>query len=295
MTIEQKQNVVGMTPLVGLDRLLGDSSCRILVKLEGHNPSGSAKDRIVHNMLQQAEDRGEISPGDALVEATSGNTGIALAMVATKKGYRVILVVPDEISAEMRITMTAFGAELMPVSGPSVMERARDLAKELEQQGVGRVLDQFANEDNPAAHYQSTGPEIWKDSDGAVTHFISCMGTTGTIVGVARHLKEQNPEIQVIGVQPVEGCQIAGMRNWSPQYLPTIYDPDLIDDVVEISPELAGETVRRLAQEEGIFAGISSGAAVAAALRVCRRVENAVIATIACDRGERYLSTGLYD
>ena len=195
----------------------------------------------------------------------------------------------------MRITMTAFGAELMPVSGRSVMERARDLAKELEQQGVGRVLDQFANEDNPAAHYQSTGPEIWKDSDGAVTHFISCMGTTGTIVGVARHLKEQNPEIQVIGVQPVEGCQIAGMRNWSPQYLPTIYDPDLIDDVVEISPELAGETVRKLAQEEGIFAGISSGAAVAAALRVCRRVENAVIATIACDRGERYLSTGLYD
>jgi cysteine synthase B len=246
-------------------------------------------------MLQQAENRGEISPGDTLVEATSGNTGIALAMAATKKGYRVILVVPEEISSEMRIAMVAFGAELMPVSSPSVMERARDLAKELEQQGVGRVLDQFTNEDNPGAHYQSTGPEIWKDSDGVVTHFISCMGTTGTIVGVARYLKEQDPAIQVIGVRPIEGCQIAGMRNWSPQYLPAIYDPGLIDDVVEISPELAQETARRLTQEEGIFAGVSSGAAVAAALRVSRRVEDAVIATIACDRGERYLSTGLYD
>ena len=216
-------------------------------------------------------------------------------MAATKKGYRVILVVPDEISAEMRITMTAFGAELMPVSGPSVMERARDLAKELEQQGVGRVLDQFANEDNPVAHYQSTGPEIWKDSDGTVTHFISCMGTTGTIVGVAKYLKERNSAIQVIGVQPIEGCQIPGMQSWSPHYLPPIYEPNFIDDVVEISPELADETARRLSQEEGIFAGISSGAAVAAALRIGRRVENAVIVTIACDRGERYLSTGLYD
>lgn len=295
MTIGQNQNIVGRTPLLGLERLSGDSSCRIFAKLEGHNPSGSGKDRIVLNMLQQAENRGEISPGDTLVEATSGNTGIALAMAATKKGYRVILVVPEEISSEMRIAMVAFGAELMPVSSPSVMERARDLAKELEQQGVGRVLDQFTNEDNPGAHYQSTGPEIWKDSDGVVTHFISCMGTTGTIVGVARYLKEQDPAIQVIGVRPIEGCQIAGMRNWSPQYLPAIYDPGLIDDVVEISPELAQETARRLTQEEGIFAGVSSGAAVAAALRVSRRVEDAVIATIACDRGERYLSTGLYD
>ena len=295
MTIEHIQNIVAITPLVGLARLPGDSSCRILVKLEGHNPSGSIKDRIIRTMLKQAEDRGEVSPGDTLIEATSGNTGIALAMAASTKGYRVILVVPDEISAEMRITMGAFGAELMPVSGSSDMERARDVATELEQQGVGRVLDQFANEDNPAAHYQSTGPEIWNDSDGAVTHFISCMGTTGTIVGVARHLKEQNPAIQVIGVQPIEGSQIAGMRNWSREYLPEIYDPDLIDDVVEISPELAYETARRLTQEEGIFAGISSGAAVAAALRVCRRMENAVIATIVCDRGERYLSTGLYD
>lgn len=293
--IEQFSNVAGMTPLVSLNRLPGDSSCRILAKLEGCNPSGSAKDRTVRNMVQKAEDRGEISPGDTLIEATSGNTGIALAMAATQKGYRVVLVVPDEISAEMRTTMAAFGAELMRVSGPSVMEQARDLAKELEQQGVGRVLDQFANEDNPAAHYQSTGPEIWKDSDGVITHFVSCMGTTGTIVGVARYLKEQNPAIQVIGVQPIEGCHIAGMRNWLPQYLPAIYDPDLIDGIVEISPELAGETARRLTQEEGIFAGTSSGAAVAAALRLGRRVENAVIATIACDRGERYLSTGLYD
>ena len=284
-----------MTPLVGLERLPGDSSCRILVKLEGNNPSGSTKDRIVRNMLQQAEHRGEISCGDTLIEATSGNTGIALAMAASRKGYRVILVVPDEISEEMRTIMVAFGAELMPAPGPSGMERARDMAKELEQQGVGRVLDQFANEDNPAAHYQSTGPEIWKDSDGAVTHFISCMGTTGTIVGVARYLKEQNPAIQVIGVQPIEGCQIAGMRNWSPEYMPAIYDPDLIDDVVEISPELAAETVRRLARKEGLFVGASSGAAVAVALRIGRRMENAVIATIACDRGERYLSTGLYN
>jgi cysteine synthase B len=195
----------------------------------------------------------------------------------------------------MRIIMAAFGAELIPAPGPSGMERARDMAKELEQQGVGRVLDQFANEDNPVAHYQSTGPEIWKDSDGTVTHFISCMGTTGTIVGVAKYLKEQNPVIQVIGVQPIEGCQIPGMQSWSPHYLPPIYEPNFIDDVVEISPELADETARRLSQEEGIFAGISSGAAVAAALRIGRRVENAVIVTIAYDRGERYLSTGLYD
>jgi cysteine synthase B len=295
MTIERIQNLPGMTPLVDLDQLPGDSSCRILAKLEGQNPTGSAKDRIVRNMLVKAEARGEISSGDTLVEATSGNTGIALAMAATKKGYRVILVVPEQISVEMRITMSALGAELVPISGPSDMERARDLAKELEQQGVGRVLDQFASEDNPGAHYQSTGPEIWQDSHGTVTHFISCMGTTGTIVGVAKYLKEQNPAIQVIGVQPIEGTQIAGMWNWSSQYLPSIYDPDLIDDVVEISPELADETARRLAQEEGIFAGISSGAAIAVALRIARRVENAVIATIAYDRGERYLSTGLYD
>ena len=295
MTIEKIQNIVGKTPLVGLDRLSGDSSCRILAKLEGHNPSGSTKDRIVRNMLQQAEHRGEISCGDTLIEATSGNTGIALAMAASRKGYRVILVVPDGISEEMRMIMTAFGAELMAASGPSGMERARDLAKNLEQQGVGRVLDQFSNEDNPVAHYQSTGPEIWKDSDGTVTHFISCMGTTGTIVGVAKYLKEQNPTIQVIGVQPIEGCQIPGMQSWSPDYLPSIYEPNFIDDVFEISPELADETTRRLTQEEGIFAGISSGAAVAAALRIGRRVENAVIVTIACDRGERYLSTGLYD
>ena len=284
-----------MTPLVGLERLSGDSSCRILVKLEGNNPSGSTKDRIVRNMLQQAEHRGDISCGDTLIEATSGNTGIALAMAASRKGYRVILVVPDEISQEMRTIMVAFGAELMPAPGPSGMERARDLAKDLEQQGVGRVLDQFANEDNPIAHYQSTGPEIWKDSDGTVTHFISCMGTTGTIIGTSKFLKEKNPAIQVIGVQPIDGYQILGMQSWSSDYLPPIYEPNFIDDVVEISPELADETARRLSQEEGIFAGISSGAAVAAALRIGRRVENAVIATIAYDRGERYLSTGLYD
>ena len=295
MMIEQVQSIVGTTPMVSLERLPGDTSSKILVKLEGHNPSGSLKDRIVHNMLQRAEDRGEISPGDTLVEATSGNTGIALAMAATQKGYRVILVMPDDISAEMRIITTAFGAELMSVSGPLDIERARDLAKELEQQGVGRVLDQFTTEDNPDAHYQSTGPEIWNDSNRAVTHFISCMGTTGTIVGVARYLKEQNATIRVIGVQPIEGSQIAGMRNWSPRYLPKIYDPYLIDDVVEISPELADETARKLTREEGIFAGVSSGAAIAAALRLCRRVENAVIATIVYDCGERYLSTGLYD
>lgn len=295
MPICRAQKVVGMTPLVTLNRLPGDSSCRVLAKLEGQNPSGSIKDRTVHHMLKQAENRGQISPGDTLIEATSGNTGISLAMAAVTKGYRVILVIPDGISIEMRNIMAAFGAELIPVSEYSGMERARDLAKELEQQGVGQVLNQFANEDNPAAHYQTTGPEIWKDSGGAVTHFISCMGTTGTIVGVARYLKEQNPEVRVIGVQPIEGCQIAGTRNWSPQYLPLIYDPVVLDDVVEISPELAGNTVRRLIQEEGILAGISSGAALAAALGICRREENAVIATIVCDRGERYLSTGLFD
>jgi cysteine synthase B len=295
LAIELIQDLAGMTPLVGLERLPGDSSCRILVKLEGSNPSGSTKDRIVRNMMQQAEQRGEISYGDTLIEATSGNTGIALAMAASRKGYRVILIVPDEISEEMRIIMAGFGADLMPAPGPSGMERARDLAKELEQQGVGRVLDQFANEDNPLAHYQTTGPELWKDSDGTVTHFISCMGTTGTIVGVSKYLKEQNPLIQTIGVQTIEGYQIPGMQSWSPHYLPLIYEPNLVDDVVEISPELADETARRLSQEEGIFAGISSGAAVAAALRIGRRVENSVIATIAYDRGERYLSTGLYD
>jgi cysteine synthase B len=295
MRIKPIENVAGMTPLVCLERLPGDPSCQILVKLEGNNPSGSIKDRIVQNMLQQAEHRGEISSGDTLIEATSGNTGIALAMAASRRGYRVILVVPDEIAVEMRTIMVAFGAELMSVPSPSGMERARDLAKELEEQGVGRVLDQFANEDNPVAHYQTTGPEIWKGSERTVTHFISCMGTTGTIVGVAKYLKEQNSEIQVIGVQPVEGCQIAGMQSWSPDYLPSIYEPTFINEVVEISPELADETARRLSQEEGIFAGISSGAAVAAALRIGRRVENATIATIAYDRGDRYLSTGLYD
>jgi cysteine synthase B len=293
--MDPNQNLAGMTPMVGLDRLPGDSSCRILVKLEGNNPSGSTKDRIVRNMLQQAEHRGEISCGDTLIEATSGNTGIALAMAASRRGYRVILVIPDNISEEMRIIMTAFGAELMPAHGPSGMERARDLAKELEQQGVGKVLDQFANEGNPVAHYESTGPEIWKDSDGTVTHFISCMGTTGTIIGVAKYLKEKNPAIQVIGVQPIEGSEIPGMQSWAPDYLPQIYDPNFIDEVIEISTELADETARRLSQEEGIFAGISSGASVAAALRIDRRVENAVIATIAYDRGDRYLSTGLYD
>lgn len=295
MTIEKMQNDVGMTPLVEIERLQGDSSCRIFAKLEGQNPSGSIKDRIVRNMLEKAEDRGDISVGDTLIEATSGNTGIALAMAANKRGYRVILVIPEEISREMRITMAAFGAELMPVSGPSGMERARDLVRELAHQGVGQVLDQFANDDNPSAHYQSTGPEIWRDSEGALTHFISCMGTTGTIIGVSKYLKEQNQAIQVVGVQPVEGSHISGMKNWSTQYLPEIFDPNLIDDIVEVTPELAGETSRRLAQEEGIFTGFSSGAAVAASLRLGRRVENAVIATIASDRGDRYLSMGLYN
>lgn len=295
MTTKNGKSLVGLTPMIPLQRLPGDSTCRIYVKLEGQNPSGSAKDRIIENMLQQAEGRNEIEPGDTLVEATNGNTGIALAMAGTKKGYRVILVVPDEISDEMRLAMTAFGAELMTVSGPSDMEHARDLAKELEQQGVGRVLDQFGNNDNPTAHYETTGPEIWKDSDGATTHFISGMGTTGTISGVGRYLKEHSPSIRVIGVQPTEGSAIAGMQNWSSEYLPEIYDADVVDDILEISPELANETARRLSLEEGIFAGVSSGAVVAAALRISRREEQAVIVAILCDRGERYLSTGVFN
>ena len=295
MTIVCLEDLVGATPLIRLRRIPGESTCSILAKLESTNPSGSVKDRPILNMIRRAEEREEISPGDTLIEATSGNTGITFAMTAALKGYRMILIIPEDMSREKRIMMAAYGAEMVLVSGGKGIEKARDLAKEMEEQGVGRVLDQFSNKDNPGAHYDGTGPEIWSDTSGTVTHFIGSMGTTGTVMGVSRYLKEKNPSIQIIGVQPVEGAQIPGLRRWLGGYVPHIYEPERVDDIIDVSQELAEETTRRMALEEGIFCGISSGGAVAAALRLSRRVENAVIATIICDRGDRYFSTDIYD
>ena len=294
MKIRTLEDFVGNTPQVVLQRLPGKSRNTLLVKLEGNNPAGSVKDRPALNMIKAAEARGEIKPGDRLIEATSGNTGIALAMVAAIKGYKMVLIMPEHMSAERRASMKAFGAEIILVSKAGGMEEARDLALRMQAQGQGRVLDQFSNPDNPAAHYLSTGPEIWRDTEGSITHFISSLGTTGTIMGTSRYLKEKNPAVQIIGVHPKEGASIPGIRRWPKEYLPKIYEPKRVDRVMEVSQDEAEVTTRRLAAEEGLFCGISSGGAVYAALQLAREVERAVIVTIVCDRGDRYLSTGVF-
>ncbi len=294
MTYPTIESFVGNTPLLRLQRLAGATSNHILVKLEGNNPAGSVKDRPAISMIRHAQERGEIKTGDTLIEATSGNTGIALAMAAAIRGFRMVLIMPENLSVERRASMRAYGAELILVTREQGMEGARDLALQMEREGKGKVLDQFANPDNPRAHYETTGPEIWRDTAGNVTHFVSAMGTTGTIMGTARFLREQNPRPQIIGVQPVEGASIPGIRRWPPEYVPTIFDATLVDREMDVTQDEAEETTRRLAAEEGIFCGISSGGAVAAALRLSTEVENAVIVAIICDRGDRYLSTGVF-
>ena len=288
------EDIVGNTPLVRLQRLPGETGNVLLAKLEGDNPAGSVKDRPAISMIRRAEERGEIRPGDTLIEATSGNTGIALAMAAAVKAYRLVLIMPEHMSMERRATMKAFGAEIVLVSREEGMEGARDLAGAMQSRGEGKVLDQFANPDNPRAHYEGTGPEIWRDTRGSVTHFVSAMGTTGTIMGVSRYLKEQNPDICVVGVQPAGDGNIPGIRRWPPEYLPKIYQRERVDRIIDITPAEAEAMTRRLAAEEGIFAGASSGGAIHAALKLSAEVENAVIVTIICDRGDRYLSTDLF-
>ena len=288
------ESTIGNTPLVRLARLPGATSNTILAKLEGNNPAGSVKDRPALSMIVEAEKRGDIRPGDTLIEATSGNTGIALAMVAAVKGYRMILIMPDNLSLERRQSMTAYGAELILVTKAEGMEGARDLAVRMRGEGRGIVLDQFANPDNSLAHYRGTGPELWRDTGGRITHFISSMGTTGTIMGVSRYLKEKDPAIVVVGAQPAEGASIPGIRKWPEAYLPKIYDARRVDRIEPVTQQEAEGTMRRLAREEGMFCGVSSGGACAVALRISREVENATIAFIACDRGDRYLSTGVF-
>jgi len=290
-TIEQ---FVGNTPLVRLQRLPGNTSNIILAKLEGNNPAGSVKDRPALSMIQEAEKRGEIKPGDTLVEATSGNTGIALAMVAAIQGYRMVLTMPENMSVERRQVMKAYGADIVLVSQEGGIEAARDLAIKMEQEGKGKILNQFDNPDNPLAHYRTTGPEIWRDTNGKITHFVSSMGTTGTIMGVSRYLKEVKPAIQIIGLQPAEGAKIPGIRRWPQEYLPKIFDKSKVDQIIDIEQESAEETTRALATQEGMLAGISSGGAMAGALRLSEEVENAVIVVIICDRGDRYLSMGVF-
>ncbi|UUQ63587.1 cysteine synthase CysM [Pseudomonas fuscovaginae UPB0736] len=286
---------IGNTPLVRLQRLPGATSNTLLLKLEGNNPAGSVKDRPALSMITRAELRGQIQAGDTLIEATSGNTGIALAMAAAIKGYKMVLIMPDNSTAERKAAMTAYGAELILVSREEGMEGARDLAERMQAEGRGKVLDQFANGDNPEAHYTSTGPEIWRQTQGTVTHFVSSMGTTGTIMGVSRYLKEQNPDVQIVGLQPMEGATIPGIRRWPHEYLPRIFQSERVDRIVDMGQEEAEDVMRRLAREEGVFCGVSSGGAVAAMLRLSREVENAVMVAIICDRGDRYLSTGIYD
>ena len=288
------EDFVGNTPLVRLQRLPGQTSNLILAKLEGNNPAGSVKDRPALSMIRHAEARGDIRPGDTLIEATSGNTGIALAMAAAIKGYRMILIMPAHMSAERRASMRAFGAEIILVSREQGMEGARDLAAQMEQEGRGRVLDQFANSDNPLMHYETTGPEIWRDTQGSITHFVSSMGTTGTIMGTSRYLKNKKPEIQIVGVQPAGDSSIPGIRRWPPEYLPKIFDPKRVDRIMDVTQTEAEDLTRRLASEEGIFAGISSGGTMSAALRLSQELSNAVIVAIVCDRGDRYLSTGVF-
>ena len=288
------EDFVGSTPLVRLKRLPGRTSNVILAKLEGNNPAGSVKDRPALSMIRRAQERGDIKPGDTLIEPTSGNTGIALAMCAAMMGYKMVLVMPEHLSIERRQTMAAFGAQFVLTPKEGGMEMARDVAEKMRDEGRGVILDQFANADNPLAHYTGTGPEIWRDTDGCITHFVSSMGTTGTIMGVSQYLKEKNAAIQIVGCQPDEGSQIPGIRKWPPAYLPKICDWGRVDRVIEVSQADAEETTRRLACEEGIFAGISSGGALWAALEVSKSVEDAVIVFIVCDRGDRYLSTGVF-
>ncbi len=288
------EDFVGNTPLVRLQRLPGDTGNTLLVKLEGNNPAGSVKDRPALSMIRRAEARGDICPGDTLIEATSGNTGIALAMAAAIKGYRMVLVMPEHMSSERRALMAAYGAELVLTPKEGSMEAAIDKARELEAAGEGKILDQFSNQDNPQAHVEGTGPEIWRDTEGRVTHFVSAMGTTGTIMGTSEYLKSMNPDIQIVGVQPMEGSSIPGIRRWPEAYLPKIYDPARVDRVIDVSQQEAEETARAMAAREGIFAGISSGGAVAAALKLSAEVQDAVIVSIVCDRGDRYLSTGVF-
>jgi cysteine synthase B len=294
MTFKTINDFVGNTPLVKLQRMPGNTSNTILLKLEGNNPAGSVKDRPAYSMITRAEARGDIKPGDTLIEATSGNTGIALAMVAAMRGYKMILVMPENQSIERRQSMKAYGAELVLTPKDGSMELARDVAMKMQAEGEGIVLDQFGNSDNPLAHYEGTGPEIWRETEGKITHFVSSMGTTGTIMGVSRYLKEQNPKVQIIGVQPEEGAQIPGIRKWPEEYLPKIYDAKRVDELLYVGQSQAEKTMRRLAEEEGIFAGVSSGGALYAALQLSKQLENAVIVSIVCDRGDRYLSTGVY-
>ncbi|HSD00600.1 MAG TPA: cysteine synthase CysM [Casimicrobiaceae bacterium] len=287
-------DTVGNTPLVKLQRMPGETSNVILAKLEGNNPAGSVKDRPALSMIMEAEKRRQIKPGDTLIEATSGNTGIALAMVAAMRGYRIVLVMPESQSAERVQTMRAYGAEIVLTPKAGGMEAARDIAERMRHEGKGLILDQFANPDNPLAHYRGTGPEIWRDTDGRITHFVSAMGTTGTIMGVSRFLKEKNPSIQIIGAQPEEGSQIPGIRKWPAAYLPKIFDARRVDRIEEVSQAVAEDTARRLAREEGIFGGVSSGGACAVALRVAAQMRDATIVFVVCDRGDRYLSTGVF-
>lgn len=288
------ESTVGNTPLVRLQRMVGSTTNTVLAKLEGNNPAGSVKDRPALSMIKHAEARGEIKPGDTLIEATSGNTGIALAMAAAMKGYHMILIMPEHMSVERRAVMKTFGADIILVSKEASMEGARDLAKQMEEAGDGKVLDQFSNPDNPLAHYEGTGPEIWRDTGGTVTHFVSAMGTTGTIMGTSRYLKEQDPAVEIVGVTPTEGSAIPGIRRWPEAYLPSIFDATSVDRTIEVGQDAAEQTTLELAAREGIFAGISSGGAVAAALMLNGQVENAVIVAIICDRGDRYLSTGVF-
>ncbi|MBT2333652.1 cysteine synthase CysM [Variovorax paradoxus] len=292
------EDAIGKTPLVALQRIDAAENARrgnvILGKLEGNNPAGSVKDRPALSMIKRAEERGEIKPGDTLIEATSGNTGIALAMAAAIKGYRMVLIMPEDLSVERAQTMKAFGAELVLTPKSGGMEYARDLAEQMAAQGKGRVLDQFANADNPRIHYETTGPEIWADTKGKITHFVSAMGTTGTITGVSRYLKEKNPAVRIIGAQPAEGSRIPGIRKWPVEYLPKIYEPNRVDEEISVSQDNAEEMCRRLAREEGIFGGISAAGALWVALEVAKTVENATIVFVVCDRGDRYLSTGVF-
>ena len=289
------ESCIGNTPLVQLQRMASGLGSEVWVKLEGNNPAGSVKDRAALSMIQQAELRGEIKPGDTLIEATSGNTGIALAMIAAMKGYRMKLLMPENMSKERQASMRAYGAELILVSREQGIEGARDLAQQMADRGEGLILDQFNNADNPLAHFTTTGPEIWRQTQGKITHFVSSMGTTGTITGVGRFLKQQSDTVQIVGLQPSEGASIPGIRRWPQAYLPGIYRPDLVDRVLDMSQQLAEETMRRLAREEGLFCGVSSGGAVAGALRVAEEFPGSVVVAIICDRGDRYLSTGVFD
>jgi cysteine synthase B len=292
------ESAIGRTPLVALQRIGAQANAArgnvILGKLEGNNPAGSVKDRPALSMIQRAQERGDIRPGDTLIEATSGNTGIALAMAAAIKGYRMVLIMPEDLSIERAQTMKAFGAELILTPKSGGMEYARDLAERMQRDGKGRMLDQFANADNPRIHYETTGPEIWQDTQGRVTHFVSAMGTTGTITGVSRYLKEQNPGVRIVGAQPSEGSRIPGIRKWPEEYLPSIYDPKAVDELVLVSQEDAEDMCRRLAREEGIFAGISAAGACWVAMQIAQQVDNATIVFVVCDRGDRYLSTGVF-